>query len=164
MPRGNINNIREHGFDKLTAEERQKLASKAGKQSVKKRQEKRAMKSIVKMVLDMPAPKAVKDKMRLLGIQDEDATYRVGVVVGLLQRALAGNTNAARYIMELAYDDPTIALKFQEVNIKADELALKKEEGADGGAGELLLSLLRSAWGNEEEKPIKKKNQRKAGK
>ena len=41
---------------------------------------------------------------------------------------------------------------------------VKKEEGTDGGAGELLLSLLKSAWGNEEEKPQKKKNQRKAGK
>lgn len=162
MPRGNPENIRKYGFDNLTPEERQNLASKAGKQSVIKRREKREMKSIVKMVLDMPAPKAVRDKMKLLGIQDDDATYRVGVVVGLLQRALAGNTNAARYIMELAYDDPTIALKLKEVNIKADELALKKEEGIDGGAGELLLSLLKSAWGKDEEKPTKKNNKRKA--
>lgn len=162
MPRGNPENIKKYAFQNLTAEQQRKIASEGGKKSAQNKKEKRAMKSIVKMVLDMPAPKAVRDKMKLLGIQDEDATYRVGVVVGLLQRALAGNTNAARYIMELAYDDPTIALKLKEVNIKADELALKKEEGTDGGAGELLLSLLKSAWGNEEEKPTKKNNKRKA--
>ena len=41
-------NIKDYGFDKLTAEEQRKIASKGGKASVKKRREKKTVKRYIR--------------------------------------------------------------------------------------------------------------------
>lgn len=163
MPRGaNYNNIREKGFNdkSRTTEELREIQRRGGLASGKARQAKASMRKIVKMVFGMQVPKAICDKLKLLGFHDDDVSYQLAVIVGVLQRALAGNVNAARYLTELSGDDPTIALKAMEIKLKQDELAFRQQENTDSGGGELLVSLLQKAWNIEE----KQKKTKKAGK
>ena len=132
----NADNLKGKGFDSRSTDEVREIARKGGVNSGASRRKKRTMKSGAKLLMDMPASKAVTQKMKLLGIDEEDATYQMGIMVAMLQEALAGNVKAAQFIRELVGEDPKQEMQKKELKLKQDEFKYKKEQ--DAKAGEAL--------------------------
>ena len=76
-------------FNERTEDERRELASKAGKASGAARRKKRTMKATAKMLFDLPiTSKELKQKLALLGVDTDDATYQTAVMVAMLNQAM----------------------------------------------------------------------------
>lgn len=126
----NADNLKGKGFDSRSTDEVREIARKGGVNSGASRRKKRTMKSGAKLLMDMPASKAVTQKMKLLGIAEEDATYQMGIIVSMLQEALAGNVKAAQFLRELVGEDPKQEMQKKELKLKQDEFKYKKEQDA----------------------------------
>ena len=126
----NADNLKGKGFDSRSTDEVREIARKGGVNSGASRRKKRTMKSGAKLLMDMPASKAVTQKMKLLGIDEEDATYQMGIMVAMLQEALAGNVKAAQFIRELVGEDPKQEMQKKELKLKQDEFKYKKAQDA----------------------------------
>ena len=88
-----------------TPEERRQNAIKAGIASGVSRRQKRDMQKAAKMLLEMPVPESQENTrklMRSLGIEEEDMTFAMSVVVALLGKATKGDVNAARLLRDTA--------------------------------------------------------------
>lgn len=127
-------NLKGKGFDSRSTDEVREIARKGGVNSGASRRRKRTMKSGAKMLMDMPASKAITQKLKLLGIPEEDATYQMGVMVAMLQQALDGNVKAAQFIRELIGEDPKQEMQKKELKLKQDEFKYKKEQDAKAAA------------------------------
>lgn len=126
----NADNLKGKGFGSRSTDEVREIARKGGVNSGASRRKKRTMKSGAKLLMDMPASKAVTQKMKLLGIAEEDATYQMGIMVAMLQEALAGNVKAAQFLRELVGEDPKQEMQKKELKLKQDEFKYKKEQDA----------------------------------
>lgn len=118
----NADNLKGHGFDSLTADERRERASEAGKASGAARRRRKSMKAAAKMLLDMPVAPSMKElqkKIKLLGVSEDDVTYQTAIMVAMLTQAMAGNVKAATF-----YRD-TIG-ETQGYEIRREELRLSK--------------------------------------
>ena len=122
----NADNLKGKGFESRSTEEVREIARKGGINSGATRRKKKTMKSGAKMLLDMPASKAVTRKMKMLGIDEEDATYQMGILVAMLQEALGGNVKAAAFMRELIGEDPKQELARKELKLRQDEFKHKQ--------------------------------------
>ncbi len=128
-------NLKGKGFDSRSTEEVREIARKGGINSGASRRRKRTMKSGAKMLMDMPiTSKEITRKLKLVGIDEEDATYQMGIMVAMLQEALAGNVKAAQFIRELVGEDPKQEMQKKEFKLKQDEFKYKKEQDAKAAA------------------------------
>lgn len=127
-------NLKGKGFESRSTDEVREIARKGGVNSGASRRRKRTMKSGAKMLMDMPASKAITQKLKLLGIDEEDATYQMGVMVAMLQQALDGNVKAAQFIRELVGEDPKQEMQKKELKLRQDEFKYKKEQDAKAAA------------------------------
>lgn len=141
----NADNLKGKGFDSRTTEEQREIARKGGIASGASRRRKRTMKSGAKMLMDMPASKSIAQKLKLLGIDEEDATYQMGVMVAMLQQALDGNVKAAQFLRELIGEDPKQEMQKKELKLKQDEFKYKKEQDARMTAAEEMTGSLADA-------------------
>lgn len=123
----NADNLKGKGFESRTTEELRQIASEAGKKSGEARRRKKQMKTEAKMLLEMPVSPAVKAKMRMMGIKDDNATYQMGILVAMLNQALGGNVKAANFFLELIGEDPKTELHKKEYKLKKEEFELRKE-------------------------------------
>ena len=99
----NYNNIKNHGFDKLTAEERRKIASKAGKKSGEKRRQKRTIKELFLAIGDLPVnePK-IQQQLEKMGIPKEEQTWEMACCASALVKALkTDNPKMLEFVLEL---------------------------------------------------------------
>lgn len=141
----NADNLKGKGFESRSTEEVREIARKGGVNSGASRRRKRTMKSGAKLLMDMPASKAITQKMKLLGIEEEDATYQMGVIVAMLQQALDGNVKAAQFLRELAGEDPKQEMQKKELKLKQDEFKYKKEQDAKAAKAEEMVGSLADA-------------------
>lgn len=141
----NADNLKGKGFDSRSTDEVREIARKGGVKSGASRRRKRTMKSGAKLLMEMPATKAIAQKMKLLGIEEEDATYQMGVVVAMLQQALDGNVKAAQFLRELAGEDPKQEMQKKELKLKQDEFKYKKERDAKAATEEEATGTLADA-------------------
>ena len=84
--------IKEYGFDKLTAEERRELASKAGKASVESRRQRKTLKE------------------ELIALLSEDGMQE-RISIALLQKALDGDVKAFATVRDTIGEKPEDMLK-----------------------------------------------------
>lgn len=141
----NIDNIKGKGFDNRSTEEVREIARKGGVNSGAARRRKKTMKNSAKMLMDMPASKAIKQKLKMLGIDEEDATYQMGIIVAMLQEALGGDVKAAQFMRELIGEDPKQDLQKKELKLRQDEFKYKKEQEARAANGESETSSFAAA-------------------
>lgn len=127
-------NLKGKGFESRSTDEVREIARKGGVNSGASRRRKRTMKSGAKMLMDIPASKAITQKLKLLGIDEEDATYQMGIMVAMLQQALDGNVKAAQFMRELVGEDPKQEMQKKELKLKQDEFKYKKEQDAKATA------------------------------
>lgn len=102
-------NIKNYGFDKLTAEEQRKIASKGGKASVKKRREKKLLKDILDEIgcTTIPEEKTRIAIAKMLGMEDADnVTFDVGIALKTMQQAMKGNIRALEFIRDTRGQNP----------------------------------------------------------
>jgi hypothetical protein len=126
----NADNLKGKGFDSRTTEEQREIARQGGIASGAARRKKRTMKSGAKLLMDMPASKAIQQKLKLLGIGEEDATYQMGVLVAMLQQALDGNVKAAQFFREMVGEDPKQDMQKKELKLRQDEFKYRQAQDA----------------------------------
>lgn len=121
-------NLKGKGFESRSTDEVREIARKGGVNSGASRRRKRTMKSGAKMLMDMPASKAITQKLKLLGIDEEDATYQMGIMVAMLQQALDGNVKAAQF-MRACGRRPKTGDAEERVKTKTGRVQVQKRAG-----------------------------------
>lgn len=114
-------------FNERTEDERRELAVKAGKASGAARRKKKTMKATAKMLFDLPiTSKELKQKLALLGVSTDDATYQTAVLVAMLNQAMKGNIKAAAFCRELLGEDPSLQLRRDELKLSREKFQHEK--------------------------------------
>lgn len=93
-------------FRDLTAEEQRAIASKGGKASVEARRAKKNLKELVEIMGDKKADPMLQERMKDMGISKEDLTNNMACVVGLFQKAMAGDVQAFNAIRDIRGEKP----------------------------------------------------------
>lgn len=93
-------------FRDLTAEEQRAIASKGGKASVAARRAKKNLKELVEIMGDKKADPMLQERMKDMGISKEDLTNNMACVVGLFQKAMAGDVQAFNAIRDIRGEKP----------------------------------------------------------
>lgn len=108
----NYDNIKDHGFDKLTAEERRKLAKKAGKISGEKRKEKADLKRQMQTWLEAEVSKDAN------GNTMTGAEYMVQIAVREMRK---GNPKFWELIRDTAGQKPIERIQIAEIDAEIME-------------------------------------------
>lgn len=84
-----------------TKEEQREIAIKGGKASGEARRKNRNMKECLKMLLslDVKSPKA-REQLKALGIDNEEMTNEMALMVSMLNKALKGDKGCAEFIRD----------------------------------------------------------------
>ncbi len=113
-------NIKEHGFDRKTAEERRELAKKAGKASGEVRRRKKAMREQMEMLLALKAkPEELKNKMEILGIDSDNMDNQMALITALYAEALKGDVGAFNSIRDLIGEKPIEQISVEHTTDRA---------------------------------------------
>lgn len=96
--------------------------AKGGKATAQKKREKRALREAAELLLSMPVPEGKDERnikaLRGLGIQPEDMTCGMAVLVAQFKKAMNGDTRAAKFLRDTAGWDP--AFQLQEAQFLAE--------------------------------------------
>ena len=85
------------------------------------------MKATAKMLFDLPiTSKELKQKLALLGVSTDDATYQTAVLVAMLNQAMKGNVKAAAFCRELLGEDPSLQLRRDELKLSREKFQHEK--------------------------------------
>lgn len=134
----NEDNIKEHSFDKLTAERQREIASMGGKASAEARKERKAMKEQIELLLSLPLQdEKAKAQFQRMGIDIENINNQMAMIVKVFQTALGGGKNqisAATFLRDTVGEKPKEVVevsKTTDETIKEveDYLSSKKEVG-----------------------------------
>ena len=88
----NYENIKDYGFDKLTAKRQREIASMGGKASQAAKKQKKNLKEIFQMVGSMEVTdRNLKDKIEKMGVPSEDITWNVAVAISTYLNAVKKN-------------------------------------------------------------------------
>lgn len=83
-----------------------------------------------------------------LGIDEEDATFQDVLLAGIMLKAMKGDVRAAEFIRDTVGENPALAIRKQELQLRKSELKFKQEQatkraesdadklGTDGGGEE----------------------------
>lgn len=108
-------------MSKRTKREQSEIAQKGGKASAEKRQEKKTVKELANLLLELPILGENKAKMQMLGIPASELNNRMAMMVGLYKKALTGDSSAVKLYLEITGEAPT-----KEVNVTA-KMTVNKE-------------------------------------
>ena len=93
-------NIKDYGFDKLTAEEQREIASKGGKASVKARRKRKNIQDTTKMILGLDViDDTTNDVLDKFGVEDKDLQSLM--ICKLILKAINGDVKAVRTVLEI---------------------------------------------------------------
>lgn len=125
----NEQNLIPYGDERRSKTEQRAAQSRGGKKSGETRRRKRDMKNAAKYLLGLQiTSKELKKKLKELGISEEDATYQMGIMVGMLQSAMKGNTKAAAFLRDTAGESPALKIREEELKLKKAEMKQDQEE------------------------------------
>ena len=106
--------IKDKSLDKLTAEERQRIAKKAGKASVKARREKKAMRENLQTILAMTLKSGkladIDSVQNFAALAGKDITVQDAILIKQTQKAMMGDTKAAEFVRDLSGNKPPNAV------------------------------------------------------
>ena len=93
-------NIKDYGFDKLTAEEQRQIASKGGKASVKARRKRKHIQDTTKMILGLDViDDTTNEILDKFGVEDKDLQSLM--ICKLILKAINGDVKAVRTVLEI---------------------------------------------------------------
>lgn len=85
-------------INKRTKSEQREYQSKGGKKSGEVRRQRKAMKDTMKMLLNLDLPESDgKDKLKEMGIGEEDLSIQTAILTNQIQRALKGDLDSAKF-------------------------------------------------------------------
>ena len=118
-----------------TKEEARERGKSGGIKSGEARRKKRDMKAAAKLLLDMPvAMPNIEAQMKQFGLDDEDLTNQMAVLVGVFKEAMSGNIRAAEFLRDTAGQNQAsnrdYALRKKAEQRAADEFEYKKQKEA----------------------------------
>lgn len=114
-----------------TKKEAREKGRNGGIKSGEARRRKRNMREAAKLLLDMPISKnqqTMKAVLSSLGVPEEDADYRMGVMAAMLLQAANGNVNAATFLRDTAGDNPNVKMREEELKQKKAEFKFQQEQ------------------------------------
>lgn len=90
-------------FNKRSKSEARENGSKGGKKSGEVRRQKKAMKETMKMLLSLEMPESEgKEKLKELGIDDEDLNVQTAILMQQINKALKGNLDSAKFVRDVS--------------------------------------------------------------
>ena len=119
-----------------STEEARERGRKGGIKSGEARRKKRSMKQAAKMLLDMPVGiDSVSEQMaQLFGIEEDDLTNQMALVVSVFKEALNGNIRAAEFLRDTAGENHSsnreYALEKREADRRDAEFEYRKQKEA----------------------------------
>lgn len=91
----------------LSKEEAKRIGSKGGIASGKARRERKAMKEQLEILLNMPVTDSkVKNKIKKMGVEEDDMNNQMAITTALYLEALSGNTKAYELIRDTIGEKP----------------------------------------------------------
>ena len=96
-------------------EQQAKIARAGAYASIEAKRRKKSFKECALIFGDLPADDRQKELLKRQGVTEE-ATHNMGVVYGLYEAAMRGNSNAARVLLELVGE-----LKQQQTNVNVTQ-------------------------------------------
>lgn len=106
-----------------SSEEAKELGRKGGIASGKARRAKRDSKEAARLILDLPVSGPNESNLKALGIDEEDFSNRVALFARAYVKAMAGDINAMRFLVEIAGETPSQM-------IAQERFEMEKENGA----------------------------------
>ena len=108
---------------KLTHEQAVEYGSRGGKQSVKKKKQRKAFKESLEMLLQMKAPEvAIRQiKNQMPKIKDKDLNCQNAVLIGMVLAAIKGNVKAAEMIRDTIGEKPAEKVEATNTNINIED-------------------------------------------
>lgn len=70
----------------------------------------------------------IRPRLMALGINEEDATFQDVLLAGIMLKAMKGDVRAAEFIRDTVGENPTLAIRKQELQLRKKELQLKEEQ------------------------------------
>lgn len=105
MPKGRVENLVQN--QNVSPEQRREWAEKAWKASVETRKRRKTSAEIMRALLSAQlTPAQADDRLKALGLE----TFGGAIALAQIQRALTGDTDAARFCRDTAGDKPTEAM------------------------------------------------------
>ena len=90
-------------FNKRTKSEQREYAKQGGQKSGEVRRQKKAMKETMKMLLSLEMPESEgKEKLKELGIDDEDLNVQTAILMQQINKALKGNLESAKFVRDVS--------------------------------------------------------------
>lgn len=132
----NEQNLKKYGKDKppLTHEQAVKQGKKGGQASGQARATAKTSREIIEMLDTLSVTGKNKDKLDLLGIPADEQTQQTLRLVALHQRAVAGDVQANKLLLEIKGEAPTTTLNV-EVNTSAQEAYEKAAKAIKSNCG-----------------------------
>lgn len=90
-------------FDQMSEEERKKKAANGGRKSGESKRRKKKMKEMINILLSLDMPDSEgKEKIKALGIDDEDLNIQTAILMAQVNKALRGNLDSAKFVREVS--------------------------------------------------------------
>jgi len=106
-------------FNKRTESEQREYASKGGKKSGEVRRQKKKMKETMNMLLSLELPESEgKEKLKQIGLEDEDLNVQTAILMQQAQKAMAGNLDSAKFVKDVSDDLGLIETEIEESKYK----------------------------------------------
>lgn len=144
-------NIKDHGFDKRTAEERRELAAKAGRASGAARRRKADFRRTLNLLLTAEIDSDEwKPILNALGVE---CTLESALNMAMIKEGLAGNVKAYEAIAKYAGQSAQTAADDEEQRIRTERsrAARDQEVGDTDNENENIKSFLRALHPNQED-------------
>lgn len=130
-----------------TEEEAKEKGRRGGIKSGESRRKKREAKDAIRLLLDLAAKGNLELNLKQLGVEENDRTNMMAVTARLFSKAMEGDVNAYRTLMEYGGFNPDQKLKDQERQARIE--AIEKSGGAgaitsgdwgeDGDGGDVII-------------------------
>lgn len=126
-----------------TKEEAKKRGRNGGVRSGEARRKKRTMKEAAKLLMDMPTSfQSVSDSMKAMGIDDDDLTNQMAIVVSMYKEAMSGNVRAAEFIRDTLGDGAEgqnraerLAMDRERLDMEKERFRIEREAASETGDG-----------------------------
>ena len=114
-----------------SSEEARENGRKGGIASGEARRRKRTMKSAAKLLMDMGVTSEKNIQlMTAFGIEEEDLTNQMAVMVAMVNQAMKGNVRAAMFLRDTLGEGPEMQMHRDEMKLRREEFEYKKAKDA----------------------------------
>lgn len=106
-----------------TSEQASEAGKKGGVASGEARRRKKMMRQQMEMLLELPIKsRKIKEQLQELGIDSDDLTNQMALIVSMYQKALKGDTKAFEILRDTIGEKPVEVQQIQEVPVINDDV------------------------------------------